>query len=106
MEIANIEKLKLLAEEHEKLAQELKIIKKEMKDLVANTQVEIDEPLSTGSRVVYKKITPKPSFNYRQYSAYLHSEIQRSTLSEKELESIMQQFTEQKPDKWRLKITK
>ncbi|UUD36400.1 hypothetical protein NPA08_00995 [Mycoplasmopsis citelli] len=106
MEIANIEKLKLLAEELKQAQEEIKTIKREMKDIVDGTEVEIDEPLSGGGRITYKKITPKPTFNYRQYSAYLHSEIQRSTLSQKDLEKIMQQFTEQKPDKWRLKIQK
>ncbi|VEU76175.1 hypothetical protein [Mycoplasmopsis columboralis] len=106
MEVANIEKLKLLAEELKEAQDQVRILKKEMKDLVAGTEVEINEPLSVGGRITYKKVTPKPSFNYRQYSAYLHNEIQRSTLTEKDLENIMAQFTEQKPDKWKLKIEK
>lgn len=106
MKVANIEQVKLLAEQIIEAKKELQQLNKQLKDLVKDTEVEFNEPLSTGGRIIYQKITPKPSFNYRAYSAFLHATIQTKTLSEGELDRVIEQFTEQKPDKWKLQITK
>ncbi|WP_036464527.1 hypothetical protein [Mycoplasmopsis sturni] len=106
MNVANIDQVKLLAEQIVEAKKELKELNKQLKDLVKDTEVEFNEPLSNGGRVVYQKFTPKPSFNYRAYSAFLHATIQTKTLSEGELDKIIEQFTEQKPDKWKIQITK
>lgn len=106
MNVANIDQVKILAEQIVEAKKELKELNKQLKDLVKDTEVEFNEPLSNGGRVVYQKFTSKPSFNYRAYSAFLHATIQTKTLSEGELDKIIEQFTEQKPDKWKIQITK
>ncbi|WP_025755329.1 hypothetical protein [Mycoplasmopsis cricetuli] len=106
MKIANIEKIKLIAESLQDAQKEVRELKRELNNLVKNTEVEINEPLANGGRIIYKRVTPKPTFNYRQYSVFLHTKIQKSTLTEQELNDIMKEFTEQKADKWKLKIEK
>ncbi|AKF40985.1 hypothetical protein MCANUFG4_02081 [Mycoplasmopsis canis UFG4] len=53
--VADIEKLKLLAEEYLRLSKEAKEVKKMMKEIVQDTEIEINEPLSEGGRVIYTK---------------------------------------------------
>ncbi|WP_322962393.1 hypothetical protein RRG39_02670 [Mycoplasmopsis cynos] len=53
--VADVEKLKLLAEEYIRVSKDLKELKKEMNNLVADTDVEINEHLSEGGMVMYHK---------------------------------------------------
>ncbi|WBP83784.1 hypothetical protein [Mycoplasmopsis edwardii] len=53
--VADIEKLKLLAEEYLRLINEAKELKKMMNEIVKDTEVEFDEALSEGGRITYHK---------------------------------------------------
>ncbi|MHA0272755.1 hypothetical protein [Mycoplasma sp. 48589B] len=107
MKTADIEKVKLLAENYLQAKADMKEYLNAIKQEVADTEVAISEPLSQGGRILYTEVTPKASFDFKGYSNYLYTAmIQGITYSEEELDEIMKQFVVKKDSKWVLKITK
>ncbi|WP_426461622.1 hypothetical protein [Mycoplasma hafezii] len=104
---ADIEKVKLLAEELLVLKAKVKEINQMIKDIVKDTEIAFDEPLSDGGRVTYQITTPKPKIDYPSYSQYLFTLLNRGEqLSQQEAEMIIEQFVVQKDPKWKLTIKK
>ncbi|WP_036451861.1 hypothetical protein [Mycoplasma buteonis] len=104
---ANIEQIKLLAEELLDYKQKVKEINQMLKDLVKDTEISFDEPLSDGGRVSYQIVTPKPRIDYPSYSQYLFTLLNRGEqLTEAEMEMLIEQFIVQKDPKWKLTVKK
>ncbi|MFV8401281.1 hypothetical protein [Mycoplasma sp. 005V] len=107
MKTADVEKIKLLAEDYLRAKADMKECLAAIKTEVADTEVTISEPLSEGGRIIYTEVTPRASFDFKGYSNYLYTAmVQGITYSEDELEEIMKQFVVKKDSKWVLKITK
>ncbi|QIW62569.1 hypothetical protein [Mycoplasmopsis gallinacea] len=107
MNTVDIEKIKLLAEdllESKKEVSELnKLLKQEFKDI----EIEVDEPLSNGGRITYKKSEPRTTFDFKGYSAFLHNAIKEGkNYTEEELDLIMKEFAVEKEGKWSIKLKK
>ncbi|WP_027121224.1 hypothetical protein [Mycoplasma leonicaptivi] len=109
----DIEKLKILAEEFLRLDAEAKNIKKEVKDLLKGTDVEINERLSNGGKIIYVKPESQTKLDRKAVSDLLYKiildvnknpeENKIPTLSELEQE-IKDKCLVEKEFNWKLSI--
>ncbi|MFV8470558.1 hypothetical protein ACNQ2O_03725 [Mycoplasma sp. AA7A] len=107
MKVADIERVKLLAENYLRAKADMKEYLNQIKQEVADTEVAISESLSEGGKILYTEVTPKATFDFKGYSNYLYTAmIQGITYTEEQLDEIMKQFVVKKDSKWVLKITK
>ncbi|RIV16847.1 hypothetical protein [Mycoplasmopsis gallopavonis] len=105
--VADIERVKLLAEELLIAKQKVKEINQMLKDLVRDTEIEFSEPLSDGGWVTYELVEAKPRIDYRKYSQYLFNLLNRGEkLTEEEMQVVIESFVVTKDPKWSLKIKK
>ncbi|QGZ97534.1 hypothetical protein GE118_01825 [Mycoplasma sp. NEAQ87857] len=105
--VADIEKLKLLAEQLIEAKKEVSELNARIKEIVKNTEIEINEPLSNGGRVTYTLVQPKPSFDFKAFSAFLYGSMKAgANYTVEELDSKMDEFKVIKDPKWSLKIKK
>ncbi|WP_406613501.1 hypothetical protein ACJA23_02005 [Mycoplasma corogypsi] len=105
--LADVEKVKLLAEALIEAKNEVAKLNKELKYLVANTDVPFSETLSNGGIVSYDLVQPKPRFNYNRYTGALLQIIESGQeLSEDANEILKQACFDHKEAKWKLSIKK
>lgn len=105
--VADLEKLKLLAEELLRLKKDVKELNAMIKDIIKDTEVAFNEPLAEGGRITYELIAPKPRIDYPSYSQYLFTLLNRGEqLTKEEMELVIEQFVVHKDPKWKLTIKK
>lgn len=111
--IADIEQLKLLAEDYLRLTKEAKELKKLMQELVKDTEIEIYERLSEGGLVQYFKPESKTVIDkklltellFSIFIDYNHENSQKSIPSIQEIEEqIKEQCQVVKEYKWKLAL--
>ncbi|EFF41377.1 hypothetical protein [Mycoplasmopsis alligatoris] len=105
--VVDIEKAKLLAERINELKKEASSLTKELKELFKDTNVEVEEILSDGTKLVYKQFKTKPKFDYKSFVAYLLQAVKKGIqYDDNEIDNLLEQFKEERPEKWALKIIK
>ncbi|TDV23281.1 hypothetical protein BCF59_0627 [Mycoplasmopsis mustelae] len=108
----DLEKLKLLAERYNELSDEIKVLKKEMKEMVSGTETTIHERLSDGGFVIYEKPESKEIISKNLVTSLLFDllmqlnkgEIDKAPNIDEIKEKIAVKCRFEKTFKWRLQI--